>query len=100
MRWKPLEEQPIGWNLDLNNGVGPNIHSWMTVGDVKKKGAGFLRGKPNFKWTKDRGKDVGSVPWYRLGSEYGGKECDRINDHHLTLEEKKAARTTNKESDQ
>ncbi len=26
------------------------------------------------------------APWYHLGSQYGGKEGDRINDHHLTLE--------------
>ena len=48
--------------------------------------------KPNIKWTKDRGKDVQSAPWYHLGPEYGGKEGDRINDHHLTLEEKRKAR--------
>ena len=41
-------------------------------------------------WKKDRGKDVESAPWYRLGLEYGGKEGDRINDHHLSLAEKNA----------
>ena len=58
----------------------------MTVGDVKKKGAGVLRDKPNIMWGKDRGKDVESAPWY---SVFGG---DRINDYHLTLEEKRKAR--------
>jgi hypothetical protein len=91
VRWKPLEEQPIGWNPDLNDGVRLNIRPWMTVGDVGKKGAGILRDKPNIDWKKDRGKDVECAPWYHLGSEYGGKEGDRINDHHLTLAEKKAA---------
>ena len=91
VRWKPLSEQPIGWNPDLNDGVRLNIRPWMTVGDVKKKGAGVLRDKPNCKWTKDRGKDVESAPWYHLGPEYGEKVAARINDHHLTLEEKKAA---------
>ena len=64
------------------------------MGDVKKKGAGLLRDKPNIKWTKDRGTDVESAPWYHLGPEYDGKEGDRINDHHLTLEEKQAAQET------
>ena len=45
-----------------------------------------LRDKPNINWNKDRGKDVESAPWYHL---WGG---DRINDHHLTLAEKRAAR--------
>ena len=63
VRWKPLCEQPIGWDPDLNDGVRLNIRPWMRVGDVKKKGAGVLRDKPNCKWTKDRGKDVESAPW-------------------------------------
>jgi hypothetical protein len=58
-----------------------------------KKGAGVLRWKPNVHWKKDRGKDITSAPWYKLGLEYEGKEGDRINDHHLTLEEKKEAST-------
>lgn len=64
------------------------------MGDVKKKGAGLLRDKPNIHWKKDRGKDVESAPWHHLGPEYDGKEGDRINDHHLTLEEKQAAQET------
>ena len=92
IRWKSREDQPIGWNPDLNDGVRLNIRPWMTVGDVKRKGAGLFRDKPNIHWKKDRGKDVESAPWYHLGPEYDGKEGDRINDHHLTLEEKQAAR--------
>jgi len=92
VRWKPIEKQPIGWNPDLNDGVRLNIRPFMTVPDVGKKGAGILRDKPNIKWTKDRGKDVASAPWYHLGPIYGGNEGDRINDHHLTLEEKRKAR--------
>ena len=83
VRWKPIEKQPIGWNPDLNDGVRLNIRPFMTVGNVKKKGAGVLRDKPNIKWGKDRGKDVQSAPWYPL---FKG---DRINDHHLTLAEKR-----------
>ena len=86
VRWKPLEEQPIGWAPDLNDGVRLNIRPFMTVGDVSKRDAGVLRDKPNIKWTKDRGKDVASAPWFHT---FTG---DRINDHHLSLAEKKAAR--------
>ena len=71
-----------------------NIRPFMSVGDIKKKGAGILRDKPNIKWGKDRGKDVASAPWYHLGPEYGGKEGDRINDHHLSLTVKRTARET------
>jgi Eco57I restriction-modification methylase len=92
VRWKSIEKQSIGWNPDLNDGVRLNIRPFMTVGDVKKKGAGILRDKPNIKWTKDRGKDVASAPWYHLGPIHGGNEGDRINDYHLGLEEKLTAR--------
>ncbi|WP_210447443.1 Eco57I restriction-modification methylase domain-containing protein [Vibrio crassostreae] len=92
VRWKPLEEQPICWNPDLNDGVRLNIRPFMLAKDVGKKGAGVLRGKPNIHWKKDRGTDVASAPWFDLGPVYGEKEGSRINDHHLTLAEKKAAR--------
>ena len=92
VRWKPLEQQPIGWNPDLNDGVRLNIRPFMLAKDMGKKGAGVLRAKPNINWNKDRGTDVESAPWYHLGLEYGGNEGDRINEHHLTLAEKKAAR--------
>lgn len=92
VRWKPLAEQPIGWEPDLNDGVRLNIRPFMTAKDLGKKGAGILRAKPNIKWTKDRGKDVESAPWYSLGLEYGESEGARINDHHLTLVEKKVGR--------
>ena len=86
VRWKPLEKQPIGWDPDLNDGVRLNIRPFLSVPDVGKKGAGVLRDKPNINWNKDRGKDVESSPWYHV---FDG---DRINDHHLTLAEKRAAR--------
>lgn len=76
VRWKPLAEQSIGWNPDLNDGVRLNIRPFMKARDVGKKDAGVLRWKPNVKWTKDRGKDVESAPWYTLGLEYEGKEGD------------------------
>ncbi|MEI6103322.1 MAG: N-6 DNA methylase [Methanothrix sp.] len=86
VRWKPIGQQPIGWNPDLNDGVRLNIRPFLSVPDVGRKGAGVLREKPNVNWNKDRGKDVESAPWYH---KFGG---DRINDCHLSLKEKKAAR--------
>lgn len=84
VRWKPLAEQPIGWNPDLNDGVRLNIRPWMTAAVLRhNKGP-----KLNIKWDKDRGKDVESAPWFAV---FKG---DRINDHHLTLAEKRAARAT------
>ena len=87
VRWKPIEKQPIGWEPDINDGVRLNIRPFM-ADDIPggRKGAGIFRWKPNIKWNKDRGKDVASAPWFPL---FKG---DRINDHHLSLEEKRAAR--------
>lgn len=87
VRWKPIEEQPIGWEPDINDGVRLNIRPFM-ADDIPggKKGAGILRWAPNLKWDKDRGKDVESAPWYQL---FKG---ERINNHHLTNAEKRAER--------
>ncbi|MGU5771679.1 Eco57I restriction-modification methylase domain-containing protein [Aeromonas allosaccharophila] len=92
VRWKTLAEQPIGWEPDLNDGVRLNIRPFLKAADVGKKGAGILRFKPNINWNKDRGNDVASAPWYTLGLQYGEKEGARINDHHLSLAEKRDAR--------
>lgn len=92
VRWKPLAEQPIGWNPDLNDGVRLNIRPFMLAKDMGKKGAGVLRAKPNIHWKKDRGTDVDSAPWYHLGPECGEKLGSRINEHHLSLAEKHQAR--------
>ena len=92
VRWKSPAEQPIGWEPDLNDGVRLNIRPFLKVADVGKKGAGILRFKPNINWNKDRGNDVESAPWYTLGLQYGEKEGARINDHYLSLAEKREAR--------
>lgn len=98
VRWKALDQQAIGWHPDLNDGVRLNIRPFLSVPDVGKRGAGILRDKPNIKWEKDRGADVASAPWYELGLQYGGNVGDRINDHHLLLDEKRKAQTTTGES--
>lgn len=82
VRWKKLSEQPIGWNPDLNDGVRLNIRPFMTAEVLRHN----KKPKLNITWDKDRGKDVESAPWFKT---FGG---DRINDHHLTVEEKQAAR--------
>lgn len=88
VRWKPLQEQPIGWSPDLNDGVRLNIRPFITAGVLRHN----KKPKLNIHWNKDRGKDVESAPWYDLGVEYGGKEGDRINDHHISLAEKQNAK--------
>ena len=70
VRWKPLAEQPIGWNPDLNDGVRLNIRPWVT--------AGVLRKRFTINWNKDRGKNPD-------GSE-------RMNDRHFTPAQKLAVR--------
>jgi len=59
VRWKPIHEQPIGWEPDINDGVRLNIRPFMAE-DIPsgKKGAGILRTKPKVSWKKDRGKEV------------------------------------------
>jgi hypothetical protein len=74
VRWKKLEEQPIGWDPDLNDGVRLNIRPFVE--------AGVLRNKFNVKWGIDRGKNPPGSPWGEI----------RNNDMHLSLEEKLRAR--------
>jgi hypothetical protein len=61
---------PIGWDLDINNGVWLNIRPFVT--------AGILRGKFSITWNKDRGTNPDS--------------SDCLNDIHLTRGEKGVAR--------
>ena len=82
VRWKPLAEQPIGWNPDLNDGVRLNIRPFMTAEVLRHN----KKPKLNITWDKDRGKDVESAPWFHT---FKG---ERINSHHLTVAQKKAAR--------
>lgn len=82
VRWKSLSQQAIGWHPDLNDGVRLNIRPFMTAEVLRQN----RKPKLNITWDKDRGKDVESAPWFAV---FKG---DRINDHHLTLAEKRAAR--------
>lgn len=113
VRWKPLHEQPIGWEPDINDGVRLNIRPFMAV-DIPggKKGAGILRVKPNtIKWTKDRGKEVekpiDDFPWFwdwdgKTQDFIGGTKFtgDRWNDLHYTNAFKLKARDAAKKREE
>ena len=94
VRWKPLEEQAIGWEPDINDGVRLNIRPFMAQ-DLPggKKGAGILRAKPNIYWKKDRGKepvrDQGQYPWFWMNGKFTG---ERVNDVHFGITDKRTAR--------
>ena len=92
IRWKPLAEQPLGWEPDINDGTRLNIRPFM-ADDLSngKKGAGILRTKPNIHWRKDRGKEPRQepeqYPWFWRDGEF---TAERVNDLHLPLDIKRA----------
>ena len=118
VRWKPVHEQPVGWEPDINDGVRLNIRPFMSeVIPGGKKGAGILRAKPNVHWRKDRGNEPVTrgrrskppwlededwdpederelrpqqdYPWYWPDDVFTG---DRRNDIHLSVTDKSAYR--------
>jgi hypothetical protein len=112
VRWKPLREQPVGWDPDIDDGVRLNIRPFMSV-ELRKggrAGAGILRWKPNITWKKDRGTEPESIrpieqfSWFwgcpgegsldERTNFKGSAEFDgcRWNDLHYSLAEKRAAR--------
>ena len=96
VRWKPLQEQAIGWQPDINDGVRLNIRPFLAQ-DIPgcNRGAGVLRTKPNIHWRKDRGKEPlreqAEFPWFWKNGAFTG---DRLNDIHLSIAEKHAAHNT------
>lgn len=93
VRWKPLDRQPIGWEPDLDDGVRLNARPFVE--------AGVLRAKFTVKWGKDSGANPEGADVYRWSeaaqraagipvAEVNGK--DRLNDLHLSLATKEAAR--------
>ncbi|WDQ14571.1 Eco57I restriction-modification methylase domain-containing protein [Rhodopirellula sp. P2] len=104
VRWKPIHEQPIGFEPDINDGVRINIRPFMAV-DLPgvPKDAGVFRIKPKIKWTKDRGKEperpIEEYPWFWSWDEKttdftGGGKFDgvRWNGCHYTNAFKRKAR--------
>lgn len=118
VRWKPLHQQPIGWDPDINDGVRINIRPFLNapLRAGGKKGTGILRAKPGpIKWTKDRGQEpFGSkeeFPWFwgwdenspAMATDFGAPvpgappagdsfDGNRWNDLHYTRAAKEAAR--------
>jgi len=106
IRWKPLHEQPIGWQPDINDGVRLNIRPFLSVDLSRgKKGCGLFRAKPgsSLKWDKDRGNEPHrpkeNYPWFwswdkKAVDFQGGTDFDgnRWNDCHYTNAAKQAAR--------
>lgn len=104
VRWKPLSQQPLGWQPDLNDGVRINIRPFVRAQDMGKKDAGLFRAKPgSIHWNKDRGTEPerpkAEYPWFWCATEPGTDPTggpaftgNRWNDVHLTLARKRAAR--------
>ena len=94
IRWKPIQEQPIGWEPDINAGVRLNSRPFLAA-DIPggKRGAGIFRDKPNVHWKKDRGKeplrDQEQFPWFWKNGEFTE---ERVNDVHLSIERKRTER--------
>ncbi len=107
VRWKPLHQQPLGWEPDINDGVRMNIRPFMAAKPLgaRARGSCILRTAPKIKWDKDRGKEPQrpreDFPWFwnwddqTPNFEGRGKEPDgnRWNDLHYSVAAKQAARS-------
>jgi hypothetical protein len=104
-RWKPVAEQPIGWEPNINDGVRTNIRPFMMAKpmNARARGACILRVTPKIKWDKDRGKEPkrskAEYPWFWGWDEEtqdftGGQTFDgvRWNDLHYSVAAKNRAR--------
>jgi hypothetical protein len=105
VRWKPLHEQPIGWEPDINDGVRLNIRPWFTAKPCQpsRRDGCILRVTPKIPYGKDRGKEPHRAkedfPWFwtwdgTSDDFMGGDKFDgaRWNDLHYSLAKKKEAR--------
>jgi hypothetical protein len=105
VRWKPLHEQPIGWEPDINDGVRVNIRPFMKAKPLNASGRNgcILRETPKINWKKDRGKETErpreDYPWFwgwdeRTQDFEGERNFDknRWNDLHYTRARKERAR--------
>ena len=93
VRWKPIQEQPVGWDPDINDGVRLNIRPFMAR-DIPSgsRGVGILRKRPNIDWRKDRGREperrAEDYPWFWVDGAFTGK---RVNDAHYPASEKRSS---------
>jgi hypothetical protein len=106
VRWKPLHQQAIGWEPDLNDGVRTNIRPFVMAETLQ--GKSIFRKAPKIKWEKDRGKEPKRAkrdfPWFWSWDEErqdfaGGREFDgnRWNDLHYSNKTKREARARDEE---
>jgi hypothetical protein len=110
IRWKPLHEQPIGWEPDINDGVRQNIRPFITAKplNARSSSACILRVTPkSIQKEKDRGKEPyrekEAFPWTWSWDESGtidfagGNRFDgnRWNNLHYSIRFKQAARDRN-----
>jgi len=109
VRWKPLSQQPIGWEPDIDDGVRLNIRPFITARPRGARGAKvcILRVRPGVKKYEgaDRGgepyREKADYPWFWAedhdvatedfagGAEFKGR---RYNDFHFSRRVKQAAR--------
>ncbi|HJX66911.1 MAG TPA: SAM-dependent methyltransferase, partial [Polyangia bacterium] len=109
VRWKPLHDQPVGWDPDIDDGVRINIRPFMLAkplnsgGKKQAKNTCILRVPPKITWDKDRGKEPSrskaDYPWFWSWDEktpdfLGGTvfDANRWNDLHYSRAVKLAAR--------
>lgn len=111
VRWKPISNQPLGWEPDINDGVRLNIRPFMKASlEGGKQGTGVLRWMPKIDWKKDVGKEPECLrprehfPWFwgfpggdsqAERTDFRGSEVydgNRWNDLHYSRSFKEAAR--------
>ena len=115
VRWRPLHEQAIGWEPEMDDGVRLNIRPFMRA-ELRRRGqagAGILRTKPNITWRKDRGREPeeprprDDFPWFWgcpgsgsvaartdfLSASHAAFDGNRWNDLHYGRETKVTARS-------
>lgn len=104
-RWKPLSEQPIGWEPDIDDGIRVNLRPFVVARPLtgRARAASILRVTPDIRWGKDKGKEAPretvEFPWFwgwdeqttdfMDGSTFDG---NRWNDLHYSRAVKLAAR--------
>ena len=83
VRWKPLGEQPIGWEPDIDDGVRINIRPFMSAELARggRAGAGVLRVRPKITWNKDRGKEALALQRGGKGPRRGQNAAENCADH-------------------
>ena len=107
VRWRPLHQQPVGWEPDLGDGLRANIRPFMTARPLgaKRRDACLLRATPRIQWARDRGREPdrpqAEYPWlwswdgstrnFRGAAAFDGA---RHNDLHYSRAVKLAARAS------